>query len=212
MPLTSPRLTTADQPRPPTGGARWLLTGQSAVDCAPAWCSPHGLAPIRVGARTGWNAIRVQTRLGEHALRNLLAEPTALGPVLDTGANLVFLVPTLHHSWPVLLHGTADTPTGTWNWGATLTQHLGLGHVLHCPQPGIPRRKGPRWLVEPDGHGALTLTGRLAEALHSAYRAVIAPALAEFAEPPQSRTQQRPANPANFAAFARRRPSTAEAS
>ncbi|MCC9309936.1 hypothetical protein LN042_23160 [Kitasatospora sp. RB6PN24] len=175
-----------------------------------AWRIPHGLAPIHPGARRYWEAIRVPAELGESALQLLLADGTKPGPVLADGRSVTFLVPPLHHPWGVLLTGIAATATGPFNWGELLTTHLGDGsEPLLCPQPGFLHRKGPKWWVEPDGTGTLTFTGRLAAALSTAFQAIDK---RNDRPRPQNRPNARPTAPANFAAFVRRQPSTAEAS
>jgi hypothetical protein len=205
---TSPWPARAFQSNP---GAQWLLNEQeNLASCVAAWRTPHGLAPIHPGAPRFWDAIRVHAALGEKALQLLLADGTKPGPVLAADRSMTFLVPLLHHPWDVLLTGIAETDKGSFNWGDVLTTHFGAGsEPLLCPQPGFLHRKGPQWHVEPDGTGALTFTGRLAEALSTAFEALDKPSSRTR---PQNRPSARPAGPANFAAFVRRQPSTAEAS
>ncbi|MFD9686771.1 hypothetical protein ACFWXO_13550 [Kitasatospora sp. NPDC059088] len=187
---------------PLNSGARWLLHGQDLQACTTAWQTPHGQAPIEPGAPRYWDAIRVHARLGDLALHHLAVDHQP-GPVLDTGADLVFLVPALFHDWNTLLTGITVVQNKCWNWGRSLTAHLGPNSApLPCPQPGIPHRKGARWLVEPDGSGTLTFTGQLAVALHTAYPAAIAPTHrppAQTTPEPQAAQRQN-----NLAAFFKR--------
>ncbi|MQS17517.1 hypothetical protein F7Q99_36365 [Streptomyces kaniharaensis] len=192
-PFTAAGNTRTMGPRPiPSSGARWLLQGQDTRACITAWQSPHGLAPIHPGAPRHWDAISVQTQLGEQAL-HLLADRTTPGPVLLTGTSLVFWVPPLHHDWNVLLTGISSAGV---DWGRDLTAHHGpASSPLMCPQPGIPRDTGVRWLVAPDGGQFLTPTGQLADILHSAYRTAVeqGPQPAEQ-DIPRTRTTRRPTN------------------
>ncbi len=193
-----------------TPGALWLAQGHAnPTECLGTWRQPHALAPLRIGTGT-WDVIRTDSRLGEEALR-ILCTSTTPGPVLTTGTEGIFLIPRLTTPWHTLLTGIDDTPKGRWEWGRGLTSHLAAdsGLPLFAPQPGLLRRRKPLWLIEPDGSETLTLAGQLATALHQAYRAVLGPAAARTF-PQAAAKRPTPANPTNFAAFARR-PHNAEA-
>ncbi|MFD9692268.1 hypothetical protein ACFXPX_43290 [Kitasatospora sp. NPDC059146] len=222
MPLSTS--TFAHQPpggltAPPTGltpGARWLLHGQSdLVSRVAAWRELHGLAPIQILPGPGWEAIAVHRVLGEPALRRL-GRP---GPVLFTGGSIVFFVPALTHPWGSVLNGIARKTPELWDWGKSLTGHLSADgtHEIHCPRPGIPHRKGPYWLAEPDGTDRLTFAGELASALDAVSESALAPLLAGKEKAPTTETapsapQLSPERSRNtVAAFFGRRPHSTEA-
>ncbi|MEV7775393.1 hypothetical protein [Kitasatospora sp. NPDC086791] len=207
-PLTGP-IPVRQASHPLNPGARWLLHGQDLHACTTAWQTPHGQAPIQPGAPRYWDAIRVHARLGDQALR-LLAANHKPGPVLDTGADLIFLVPALFHDWNTLLTGVTVVQNKYWNWGRDLTTHLGPHSApLPCPQPGIPHPEGGRWVIEPDGSGTLTFAGQLALALHSANPAAIAPTPRPSA---QATPEPEPAQRHNNLAAFFKRPHPQEAS
>ncbi|WP_331731671.1 hypothetical protein [Kitasatospora sp. NBC_01300] len=197
-----------------SAGAQWLLHGQpDLVSRVAAWRELHGLAPIRIMPGPGWEAIAVHRVLGEPALRRL-GRP---GPVLFTGGSIVYFVPALTHPWGAVLNGIARKTPELWDWGKSLTVHLPADgtHEIHCPRPGIPHRKVPYWLAEPDGTDRLTFAGELATALDAVSETALAPLLAEKAHKretapsaPQTPTER---SRNNVAAFFGRRPHSTEA-
>ncbi|MDH6129150.1 hypothetical protein [Kitasatospora sp. GP82] len=130
---------------PRTGALDWLAAAQGSAHLG------SGLLLLPAGQR--WDVLLAPGRLGHHALAVLirLARP---GPVYaDFGdEHLGFLVPV----------GTAGRWVGTGLRGA------GAGTWVVLPHPARRGSSGVRWLVPPDGSGALTDPVVFELALHEA--------------------------------------------
>ncbi|WP_415949017.1 hypothetical protein [Streptomyces sp. KLOTTS4A1] len=137
-------------PQPDLSAVEWLAA--AAADPAGLvrrWeRDPLGVALLQVGRL--WDMVLVAGAAGLSVLDRLAARGAATGPVLaDTaGTRVGFLTPA----------GTAGAPFGD------RARVIGSGAWLEVPHPEV-AAGGSRWLVPPDGSGALTAPGLLMEAV-----------------------------------------------
>ncbi|SDK31411.1 hypothetical protein [Streptomyces indicus] len=112
---------------------------------------PLDVALLPVGRL--WDMVLVAGAAGLSVLDRLTARGARTGPVLadTTGTRVGFLTPA----------GTSCAPFGS------RARVIGSGAWLVVPHPEVTSR-GSRWLVPPDGSGALTTPGLLAEAMAGA--------------------------------------------
>ncbi|MEU5159321.1 hypothetical protein AB0G74_06865 [Streptomyces sp. NPDC020875] len=132
----------------------WLVTAAPDPEgCRWEWeRHPLGVALLPAGRR--WDVLIVPGELGRPALDVLDRLTDRPGPVLlDLGAYRTgFFVPA----------GTAA------RWVGTGVRAAGRGTWIVVPYPGRATGGGIRWLVPPDGSGALTDPALLELALHEA--------------------------------------------
>ncbi|MEV6840113.1 hypothetical protein AB0N17_37415 [Streptomyces sp. NPDC051133] len=137
----------------------WLAA--AAIDpraCKRQWHGENETAVLACGRF--WDVLSVPQELGVLALDALLCVPQAPGPALaDTLARRVgFFLP--------------PDPTG--RWVGSGTRYLGRGAWLTVPPPD--RAAGPlRWLVPPDGTGALFAPAAVELALQQALGRQVVP-------------------------------------
>ncbi|MDH6578861.1 hypothetical protein [Kitasatospora sp. MAP5-34] len=132
----------------------WLAEAATdPANCRLEW-ERTGLGITLLPAGRLWDVLLVPGGLGQPTLAALLRLPKGAGPVFaDFGdENLGFLVPV----------GTAG------RWIGTGVRGAGYGTWVVIPHPAAERSHGVRWLVPPDGSGALTDPVLLELALHDA--------------------------------------------
>ncbi len=139
----------------PRGSAvDWLAAAApDPQTCRREW-ERSGLGIALLPAGQLWDVLLVPGPLGRLTLSALVRLPHGAGPVFaDFGdENLGFLVPV----------GTAA------RWVGTGVRGAGYGTWVVLPHPAAERGHGVRWLVPPDGSGALTDPVLLELALHDA--------------------------------------------
>ncbi|MFE0423413.1 hypothetical protein [Streptomyces sp. NPDC058953] len=132
----------------------WLVTAASDPDtCRWEWeRNPLGVALLPAGRR--WDVLIVPGDLGYPALDVLIRLTDRPGPVLadHSAFRTGFFVPA----------GTAA------RWIGTGVRAAGRGTWIVVPYPERVTGGGVRWLVAPDGSGALTDPALLELALHEA--------------------------------------------
>ncbi|MFJ8628564.1 hypothetical protein ACIRD3_37775 [Kitasatospora sp. NPDC093550] len=150
-------------PPPYVLGAHWLARANHDHRAVIAAWTRYELADIRVGVT--FYLVRITNhRLGIAALGQLHQveqETGPVGPVIsdELGSCVEFLVPSSTAFWEMR---ESDLLTGA--------PAQGVLPVLSSPPPGKGPVNGRRWLVEPDGTGALTHARNLASALRAARR------------------------------------------
>ncbi|GAA1219052.1 hypothetical protein GCM10009665_06350 [Kitasatospora nipponensis] len=150
-------------PPPYVLGAHWLARANHDHRSVLAAWTRYELADIRVGVT--FYVVRITNhRLGTAALGQLhqvVQEIGPIGPAIsdELGSCVDFLVPSSTAFWEM-------------NGSQLLTGApvQGVFPVLSSPPPGKGPVNGRRWLVEPDGTGALTHPRNLASALRAARR------------------------------------------
>ncbi|MCK1813485.1 hypothetical protein N0X72_22810 [Streptomyces carpaticus] len=132
---------------------RWLASAAPEPDtCRWEW-ERHPLGVALLPAGRMWDVLILDGTLGHPTLQVLTRLLERPGPVLaDHGdARIGFFVP----------------PGTTGRWIGTGVRGAGSGSWVAVPHPGRTGH-GVRWLVPPDGSGALTDPGLLELAMHEA--------------------------------------------